>query len=63
MFFQAKPFRLKRSQKIQILSGFFYLQKKPKVLKKVRISKSGFEKAKLATLISVQLPRAGKRVD
>jgi len=31
-------------------SGFFYFQKKPKVLKKARISKSGFKKAKLATL-------------
>jgi len=37
-------------KKSQILSGFLYFQKKPKVLKKARISKPGFKKAKLATL-------------
>jgi len=45
-FSRAKPFRMKKSQK------FFDLQKKPKVFKKARISKSGFKKAKLATLLS-----------
>jgi len=29
----------------------FYFQKKPEVFKKARISKSGFKKAKLATLL------------
>jgi len=43
-FSRAKPFRLKKSQ---ILS-------RPKVLKKARILKSGFKKAKLATLASSQ---------
>ena len=54
-FSRAKPFWLKKARKSQILSGFFYFQKKRTVLKKARIFKSGFEKAKLATLAGTQI--------
>jgi len=51
MFFQSQAFPLKKSRKSQILSGFFHFQKKSEVFKKkARISKSGFKKAKLATV-------------
>ena len=32
-------------------NAFFYLQKNPKLFKKARISKCGFKKTKLATLL------------
>jgi len=38
------------TEKSQILSGFFYFQKKPQVFKKTHNLNSGFIKAKLATL-------------
>jgi len=49
-FASAKPFRQKKSQ---ILSGFLRFPKKPKALKKGRISKYGFKKAELATLTGI----------
>ena len=48
MFFQIQAFPTEKSQ---ILSGFFYFQKSQRCSKKARISKSGFKKAKLATLL------------
>jgi len=42
------------TEKIQILSDFVDFQKKPSALKNSRISKSGFKKVKLATLLHVQ---------
>jgi len=50
-FSRAKPFRLKKARKSQILSVFFYFQKSQRCSKKPRILKSGFKKATLATLI------------
>jgi len=47
MLARAKPIRLKKPD----FSGFFYFRKKPKVFKKARMSKSGFQKGKLATLL------------
>jgi len=38
------------TEKSQILSGFFLFSKQAKCVKKARISKSGFKKAKLANL-------------
>jgi len=52
MFFQSQAFPTEKSQ---ILSGLFDFHKKPKALKKARISKSGFKKAKLATPCSTPL--------
>jgi len=49
MFFQSQLFPTVKSQKNPDLSGFFYFQKASKVLKKGRISKSGFKIPKLAT--------------
>jgi len=43
-FARVKPIRLKISQKNMDFSGFFYFQKKLKVFKKARMSKSGFKK-------------------
>ena len=40
MFFQSQAFR---TEKIQILSGYFLCPKKPNEMKKGRISKSGFK--------------------
>jgi len=40
MFFQSQAFR---TEKIQILSGYFLFPKKPNEMKKGRISKSGFK--------------------
>jgi len=49
----AKPFRLKNSQKKPYFVWHFLIyKKKPKVLKKARISKCGYKKNKLATLAS-----------
>jgi len=48
-FARAKLIRLKISLKKSDYSGFFYFQKSQMCSKKVRISKSGFKKAKLAT--------------
>jgi len=39
------------------LSGFFDLQKKAKGVQKARISKPGFKKAKLATLLQRQVAK------
>jgi len=49
-FARAKLIRLKISQKKPDFPTFLF-PKKPKVSKKVRISKYGFKKAKLATLL------------
>jgi len=43
-FARVKPIRLKISQKNLDFSSFFYFQKKLKVFKKARISKSDFKK-------------------
>jgi len=50
-FARAKLIRLKISQKKPDFSGFSYFQKSQRCSKKARISKSGFKKAKLATLL------------
>jgi len=53
-FARAKPIRLKMSQKNPEkpdFSGFFISKKSQRCSKKARISKSGFRKAKLATLL------------
>jgi len=51
-FSRAKPFRLKKkTEKARFFLTFFDFQKSQKRSKKVRISKSGFKKAKLATLL------------
>jgi len=47
MFLQNQAFEINLNQ---IVSGFFFLQKSQRCSKKARISKSGFKKAKLATL-------------
>jgi len=47
-FARAKQFRMKKAR---FSLAFFDFQKKPKVFKKARISKSGFKNAKLATLV------------
>jgi len=39
------------------LSGFFDLQKKAKGVQKARVSKPGFKKAKLATLLQRQVAK------
>jgi len=49
-FARAKPIRLKISLKKARFFCFF-IPKKSKVFKKARISKSGFEKAKLTTML------------
>jgi len=49
MFFQSQAFPTEKKQDLVWL--FFDFQKKRKVLKKARISKSGFKKVKLATLV------------
>jgi len=49
-FARAKPIRLKISQKNPDFSGFFYFQKKLKVLKKQNFQ-IWLQKAKLATLL------------
>ena len=41
-------------------SDFFYFQKKAKVFKTVRISKVGFKKGKLATLLYTEIENANK---
>jgi len=53
MFCQSQVFL---TEKIQILSGFSDFQKKPSALKKSRISKSGFKKAKLAPCFTFNTP-------
>jgi len=50
-FARAKPTRLKISQKKPDFSDFFISKKSQGVQKKARISKFGFKKAKLATLL------------
>jgi len=45
-----KRFVMNTPVKVRFCLDFFDLQKKPKVFKKARISKSGFKKAKLANL-------------
>jgi len=51
-FSRVKSCRLKKSQKRpDFVWLFFASKKKPKVLKKARISKSDFKKAKLSTLL------------
>jgi len=50
-FARAKPIRLKTSQKKPDFSGIFYFQKSQRSSKNARISKSGFKKSKLATLL------------
>jgi len=59
-FARAKPFWLKKARNSQILSGFF-ISKKAKVLQKARISKSSFEKTKLATLVVIPKQHREKR--
>jgi len=49
-FDRAKPFRLRKARKNQIFFWLFLFPIKAKGVKKARISKSGFKKAKLATL-------------
>jgi len=59
MFFQIQSFRQKKNRKSQIFVWLFLIpknfeknfQNKPKLLKKARISKSDFKKAKLATVV------------
>jgi len=50
-FARAKPFRPKKSQKKSDFVWFFLIYKKAKSVEKARISKSGFKKGKLATLL------------
>jgi len=49
-FSRAKPFPLKRARFCLVFFWFFF-SKKPKVFKKARISKFGFKKSDLATLL------------
>ena len=51
MFFQSQAFPTEKNpEKARFCLAFFDFQKKPKVFKNTRISKSGFKKAKLVTL-------------
>jgi len=50
-FARAKPIRLKISQKKADFSDILISKKAKGVQKKARISKSGFKKSKLATLL------------
>jgi len=52
VFFQSQAFPTeKKSENARFYLAFFDFQKEPKAFKKARISKSGFKKAKLATLL------------
>jgi len=51
MFFQSQAFR---TEKIQILSGYFLFPKKPNEMKKGRISKSGFKEPITQTWLTWQ---------
>jgi len=53
MFFQIQAFPTEKSQEATDFGWLFYFQKSQRCSKKARIPKSGFKKAKLATLIPV----------
>jgi len=58
MFFQRQAFLTeKKPESARFCLAFFDFQKKPKVLKKARISKAGFKQTKLATLHLLTAPK------
>jgi len=55
LFLQSQGFPTEKNpEKARFCLSFSDFRKKPKVFKKARISKSGFKKAKLATLAQTQ---------